>query len=203
MAGGTGDGKEVPDEMSIPCLGDIKDHAERVGNASRDQPEQAVPGQVQVKGANDGKNHPSHSQIETKGKFGMTERGNQFGDGSSDGCGPDHTEERPTERALEDQERERGIGTGDQKEDGDVIEDQKHLLGSILSKAVVDHGTEVEEHHGGGKDGDTHHGKGITFLHCRQDKKRCSGHGSDQSDAVADAVGDLFPKRLGSILVCG
>jgi len=42
VAGGTGDGEEVPDEMSVPCLGDKKDYAECVSNAPSDQPEQSM-----------------------------------------------------------------------------------------------------------------------------------------------------------------
>ena len=64
MAGGTGDGKEVPDEMAVPCFGDKKNHADRVGNAAADQPEQAIERQVLAQGADNQYDHPAHSQIE-------------------------------------------------------------------------------------------------------------------------------------------
>jgi len=42
IAGRPGDGKEVPDEMAVPGLGNIKNHADCVGKAAGDQPEQTV-----------------------------------------------------------------------------------------------------------------------------------------------------------------
>jgi len=88
MARGAGDGEEVPDEMAILGLGHIKNHADRVSQATADQPEHAVELQVLVERLDHREDHPSHSQVEGQGKLRMPKLGHNFGYNSNQSSAP-------------------------------------------------------------------------------------------------------------------
>ena len=67
----------------------------------------------------------------------MTKLGRQFGYDSKQSGAPDQPEKRPTQDSPQHTQRKGRIRSGDQKENGDVINNKKHALRPIPAMEIA------------------------------------------------------------------
>ena len=83
-------------------------------------------------------------------------------------------------------QHDRGIGAGDQKVDGAVVDDLEHLFRHHGAQPVVDAGHGVQQNHGRTVDGAAHHTPGGAFggggddaQHQRRNRERSAHNMGD------------------------
>ena len=111
-----------------------------------------------------------------------------------------HTTESSVQpqRTPQHAEGEGRVGAGNEQVDGAVVDDLEHALGAALGDRMVQRGGEVQQDDGDREDARREDEHGITATQHGPDEERRGGQARRQSDAVADAVGDLLAQGLGT-----
>ena len=72
----------------------------------------------------------------------------------------------------------------------------ENLLGLACREGVIEGGSQVQQYHGAGENSRADEESRRSLSRCLHDKKRGANECRDQSDTMADAVGNFFPPRL-------
>ncbi len=131
----------MPNKMRVAHpLVDEKQNAGGVGNPTGDQPEQRAGRQVRDQWPNNSYSRPAHRQIEKQTKSAMTQRtAGRFNDDSENREQPDGAENGRSPNTVKRAERERGVGSGDEKKNRAVIEHLESLFAAGLGPGVIKH----------------------------------------------------------------
>jgi len=185
--------EEVPDAMAEgEAPPGVEDGSHAVGDTSGQKEDQADLGHIGDHRPEGEDEHPAHDKINGDHQFPESVEINAADDDAGEGHTPDDAEEDPAEGSPEGGEQDGGISSGDQQEDGGMVETGEDLFHPFVGKTVVKGGGGIAKYKGGSEDGKAYHMPDIATL-CRKDNKyyQC-GNAQGDTDPMGDAVDDLF-----------
>ena len=103
---------------------------------------------------------------------------------------------RPAPRAAQRPERERRVGAGDEQENRGMIDHLEDGFDRAARPGVIKRRAEIDEQHRGGENGRADKKETVPAAPGGEHENRRADQSRDQTDAVADAVGEFFAKRL-------
>ncbi len=207
MGDAAGEDEDVPGGVEVAAAVEgEEDDAQRVGEAACAQPGEAVPANGVDSGTDREDDEPSLQKIDhgrENGEPPLLEplHGEALEEDAGDGQRPLHREDRPAQRATQRDEREGGVGAGDEQVDGGVVEDVEDGARASADQRVIERGAEVNEDERGGKDGATDDVPGRT-ARGSDDEVDGAGDGESCADAVGDGVGEDVAQVI-DVQICG
>ena len=100
----------------------VESDAERVKQAAGNQKDTGRFGEFGKKGFGNKNDQPSHQKIQTDRPYFCSAAGcNQFEDGAGKRHPPDYAENYPARRAAERHQQKRGLGSGNQVVNGNMV----------------------------------------------------------------------------------
>ncbi len=194
MEGAAGQDKEMPDGMVVrQAVPAIEYETQDVGEPSGDEEPQAIRcdgGDQGLDGDDDEEAHP-HIEADRGDRPAAEQR--DLKDDTEEGDRPDDAEEGPAPGAADIHQKKGGIGSGDQKKDGRMVEDPQDRLCLRDLDAVVEGRSCVKQDERGPEDTAAHNMPGVS------EERRESGQypkrpdRQDGADPMGDAVGQLLP----------
>lgn len=181
MGHAAGQDKYVPGGVEVAAGVECeKDDSQRVSEPAGSQPGDSLDAKLMQKRPDCENNEPALKQIDKRREDGETAglkplHGNALGEHTGEGEHPLDSKHRPAEGSAQGDERERGVGAGDEKVNGRVVEDVKDRPRAGKHQRVIERGTEINEDQRGGEDGATN-----------DDPGRAAGGGGDEIDGTSD-----------------
>ena len=189
--------KQVKHRMHVPVLFPhaIEYRTDGIRDAAQQQQHGAAGGEHLHRGADKEDDAPAHGQETDHGKdFVPVQVNGRQGDGHG-GASPHDPENHPGVDRIPGAQRgqhDGGIGTGNQKIDGAVVDHLENLFGHFRAQAVVDAGHGVQQDHGGAVDGAADHPPDTAVDSGHDHAQHQRGNGERPSHDVGHHVEDLF-----------
>ena len=135
MADAASDNKQVPDEVGVPnAFGRIEPDTNGIDHATGHQPIHSRRRHIQPQGFHRNDDQPAHDQIECEGELFKPHTARGLENDAGHGNAPDHAEQGPAPYAPQHPKGEWRICPGDKEENGAVIQNVEHLLGSVAGQ---------------------------------------------------------------------
>src|SRR6266571_1153734 len=189
--------QEMPDEVAVAHpFGGEEPYPDGVRDPAGQEPQQTRRGNALPQRPNRDEKQPPHPQVDAGGEPHEPDSSHERQDDPYQGEAPDEPEERPAPHAPQHTERERRVGTGDEQEDGSVIDHPKHALCLVRRQGVIQGGGQVQRHDRPPEDARAEYAGGAPPPDGRADQRRHGPERRQEAHAMTYAVRDLFAARL-------
>ena len=172
----------------------VEHRPHRVADAPAEQAPESRRRHVLPEGAHGQHHHPAHGQVADHGHHLEALHADGVEHHPQHRRGPHHGEHGPAGDAPQAHQGDGGVGPGDQKEDGAVVQRAEHHLGPVQPQPVVQGGDRVQQHHGAAVHRRRSQAQGR-FLAGEQQEHQCS-HREQRRYPVADGREDLLPQGV-------
>ena len=193
----SGQHEDVPDAVTIQFIFlTVEQNAHGVAHAPQNQEPKAHGGKRLVNGRQGNEAHPAHHDIQDHRDLLPPLHVHSGENDAHNGAGCVDAKEGPTQGSPDVHQADGNVSPQDQQEDGAVIQNLKDPLALALCQGMVEAGAQVEQDHGGPKEGHRHHVDGSAVsggLHHQEDQ---TGNGQQGSQAVGDGVHQFLPQLL-------
>lgn len=171
---GASEDEDMEDRMHVAMLlaDAVKNRADRVGNATEQEPEEPGEGDRFNGGFCGKQDAPAHSNVAAHGEFGVFFEVDRGKDGRQCRASPNDAENDPspsggngTDRGKEDG----SVRSRDQEVNGAVIQHLKYLFGKSRMQSVIDAGCCVKQDQGCAVDGTADHTPHVSVQSGKQD----------------------------------
>lgn len=176
MTKGPGEHENVPDAMVVRYgAGSIEDQSHGIEQSAGYQPGESSLRQGFAQGFQEGHNQPAQGKVEERSDDPQPVGPDGFEDDTSHSQAPDDSEQAPSGRAIHSHQGKRGVGSGNDQENADMIEDPENVTYSRITKGVIEGRKTVEQ-------GETKTVKGTADDQSGFSRSGRSDHQEDQAD---------------------
>src|SRR5690606_22210924 len=198
VADAAGDDEHVPDRVRIGQLLAVVEHgAQGVEQSAGEQPAEREAIQRVPHRLDRHQYQPAHRDVDQRGQALEAAGVEQFEDHSGEGQDPDRGEYAPAPRAAQADQRERGVGAGDQQVDRAVVKDLQPALGNGVLDGVVERGGGVQQQQGDAEDDGAGQLPAVAVDAGQGDQYGATGEGGRGGQPVSQGAGDFFADRSG------
>ncbi len=201
VAGGAGEYEEVPHGVEVgDAFGHVEDGADGVEESAGREEDEAGAGHGGDEGFDREDDDPAHAEVDEGGEEFEAAGEEDFEHGAAEHAAPDDAEEDPRQGGVlsaEGDEREGGVGAGDEEVDGDVVAGFEDAFGAGVGDGVVEGGGGVHEQDGDAENDAADAVPGVAVDGGAVGEQGDGGDSEYGAYAVGDAAGEFFAECVG------
>ncbi len=183
----------MPDAVRVAqplqLVEDVEQDAESVGDAAGGEPPETVSGKRVPEAAQIEGTGPAHAEVDQHlADFHRAPAEQNLAQNARQGERPDDGQYDPAVAVAQTDERERGIGAGNQQVNRYVIENPEDLFQLRRMKTVIQRRHGIQQHHGYAEHGETGDDPAIACLDADRQQRAEADQRENRADQVADTV---------------